>query len=74
LNNFQTPITKSQNNILIYIDGYKPNYGLGAGLASFQADSNDKLQQIITQSNILPDISSVFKPRLRQTGMEPALL
>jgi ribonuclease HI len=54
MENFQIPDTNQQTTILIYTDGSKTKYGLGA-------DSNNKFQPIITQSYKLPDYSTVFK-------------
>ena len=61
MEDFQTPTTNQQNTILIYTDGSKTNHGLGAGVAIFQADSNNKFQPIITKSYHLPAYSTVFQ-------------
>jgi hypothetical protein len=61
LEDFQTPDINQQTTILIYTDGSKTKHGLGAGVAIFQADSNNKFQPIITQSYKLPDYSTVFQ-------------
>jgi ribonuclease HI len=61
LEDFQTPDTNQQTTILIYTDRSKTNHGLGAGVAMFHADSNNKFQPIITQSYKLPDYSTLFQ-------------
>ena len=64
LDNFHTPNSTPQETILIYTDGSKTNQGLGAGVAIFQADSNNKFQPIVTQSYKLPDYSTVFQAEI----------
>jgi hypothetical protein len=61
LENFKTPITNQHKTILIYTDGSKTKHGLGAGVATFQTNSNERYQPIISQRYKLPDYSTVFQ-------------